>query len=289
MMGVLAHGGQPIAPHDLWGAWTLDAPLLSVLAVTVLIYAHTVGGRWRARGRGAGISTRQVGFFAAGIATLVLALVSPLDALGESLFAAHMVQHLLLAVVAAPLLLLGRIHLGMLPALPLSWRRRGGRRLARGLRRAGPGAMVAAVGIHIVTLLAWHLPALYDTAVRVPLVHVTEHAAFLLSGMLFWTVVGASRPRPVAAAGIAAFVASLVSVLLAAAMTVATRPWYASHLTTTHAWGLSPLDDQHLAAAIMWVPGGFVYLGAAAVAIFRWIRADERHPVMDRGAAARRR
>ena len=278
----LGHAGQPIAPHDLWSAWTLDATLLGPLLATVLVYAHTVRGLWRTGGRGAGITEAQVGWFSAGVLGLVVALVSPLDALGESLFAAHMVQHLLLSLVAAPLLLLGRVHLGLLPVLPLRWRRRGARVVATTARRS-PGRVVAvAVGLHLVTLLVWHVPPVYDGAVQHASLHVTEHATLLLAGLAFWAVMGAARPRPVAAAGLAAFVASLVSVLLAATMTAATDPWYTSHLGSTAAWGLTPIEDQHMAAAIMWIPGGIIYLTAAAAAIYRWIRADERRLALQR-------
>lgn len=283
-MILLAHAGRAIAPHDLWGAWTLAPSLLIPLGAVVLVYGTTVRQWWRAGGHGAGITTRQVVVFAIGVMVLVVALVSPLDALSGSLFAAHMTQHLLLTLVAAPLLLLGRVHLGLWPAVPLRIRRRGARALARVLRRAPATVIVAVVGLHIGTVLAWHVPVLYDAAVRHPLLHSTEHVSLLLTAMGFWAVMGAARPRPVAVAGLAAFAASLVSVLLAAAMTAATRPWYESHLATTRGWELTPLEDQHMAAAIMWVPGGLVYLGAAAAAIHRWIRADEQQLAVRRAA-----
>lgn len=283
-MSPLAHAGQPVAPHDVWGAWTLDPVLLAVLAATALGYAHTVRGLWRTGGRGAGIGERQVAWFAGGMAVLVVALVSPLDAAGESLFAAHMVQHLLLTLVAAPLLLLGRVHLGLLPALPLGWRRRGARRVARGLRRWPAHLMAAAVALHVLTVVLWHVPALYDAAIAHAGLHAAEHATLLLTAVGFWVVMGAARPRPVPVAGLAAFVASLVSVLLAATMTAATDPWYVSHVATAPAWGLDAVDDQHLAAAIMWIPGGIVYLAAAAAAVYRWIRADERRLALQRQA-----
>jgi len=279
---MLAHIGRPIAPHELWSAWSVDPSLVLVLLTVAALYAHAVHARPRAvRGR-AGIERWRMVAFGAGMLTVVVALVSPLDRLAEALFAAHMVQHLLLTVVAAPLLVLGRANIALRSAVPVDVRRRAGRRLARGLRRAGPAAAVSlGVGAHVATLLLWHVPAAYDAALRLPSVHVTEHVTLLLGGLAFWVVVGAGRRRPVPAAGLAAFVASLVSVLLAAAMTVADRPWYTSHLTSTSAWGLSPLEDQQLAAAIMWVPGGLVYLAAAGVVVFRWIRDDERagvHP-----------
>ena len=284
-MLLLAHAGQPIAPHDLWAAWTLDATLLGPLLATALVYGHTVRGLWRTGGRGVGITVGQVGWFVGGMLVLVVALVSPLDALGESLFAAHMVQHLLLSLVAAPLLLLGRVHLGMLPALPLRWRRRGARAVARAARRSPARVVLVAVGVHLVMLLLWHVPPVYDAAVQHAGLHVVEHATLLVAGLAFWVVMGAARPRPVAAAGLAAFVASLVSVLLAATMTAATDPWYTSHLASTGAWGLTPVEDQHMAAAIMWIPGGIIYLAAAAAAIYRWIRADERRLALQRQGA----
>lgn len=273
-----------VTPSALWGAWALDPSTLALVAATVLAYAHTVRGLWRSGGRGAGIREAQVVCFGLGVVAVLVALVSPLEALAGSLFAAHMVQHLLLTLVAAPLLLLGRVHLGLLPVLPVSWRRHGARVVARAVRTR-PGIPVVAVALHVGTLLAWHVPALYDAAVAHTGLHVLEHATLLLTALAFWVVMGAARPRPVAAAGLAAFVASLASVLLAATMTAATHPWYASHLATAPAWGLTALQDQYLAAAIMWVPGGIVYLSAAGVAVYRWIRSDERRLALRRRAA----
>ena len=281
-MFLIAHADAAVTPHDVWRAWTLEPSLTLPLVALVLVYAYSVRQLWRSGGRGAGISEGQVKTFAAAIVVLVIALVSPLDAVADATFAAHMVQHLLLVAVAAPLLLMGRVHLALIPVLPLSWRRRGARKLARGMRRAGVGLVIAAVALHIVTLLIWHLPPLYDAAVRHEPIHIVEHLTLLVGALPFWASMGSARPRPVATAALGAFATMLFMFMLAATMTAATHPWYTSHLATTQAWGLTPLQDQHLAAAIMWVPGGLGYLGASAVAVFRWIRSDER-----RGAATR--
>lgn len=283
-MAVLARAGAPVTSDGVWGAWSLDPSLLLLLAAVAAVYARTVHGLWRTGGRGAGISQRRVLLFVAGMLVLLVALVSPVEALSESLFAAHMVQHLLLTLVAAPLLLLGRVHLGLVPALPLAWRRRGARRLARVVRRAPAAVVVTAVGLHVLVLVLWHVPVLYDAAIADGGLHVAEHATLLLTALGYWAVMGAARSRPVPVAGLAAFVTSLVSVLLAATLTAATQPWYAAHLGTAPWWGLTALEDQHLAAAIMWIPGGLVHLGAATAAIHYWIRADERRLALQRRA-----
>ena len=281
---LLAHADALVAPHDVWRVWTLDPSLIAPLVALVWLYVHSVRALWRTGGRGAGITEAQVKRFAAAIVVLVVALVSPLDAMSDATFAAHMVQHLLLAAVAAPLLLLGRVHLALVPYLPLSWRRTGARRVARSLRRAGVGWVIAAVVLHIATLLLWHVPPLYDAAVRSDPIHILEHVTLLVGALPFWASMGSARNGPIATAGLGAFATMLFMFGLAATMTAATHPWYAAHLQTTAAWGLTPLQDQHLAAAIMWVPGGLGYLGASAAAVFRWIRTDERRAAATRVA-----
>lgn len=164
----VAPSAAAVAPAALWGAWALDPSTLALVAATVLAYAHTVRGLWHSGGRGAGIREAQVAWFGLGVVAVLVALVSPLEALAGSLFAAHMVQHLLLTLVAAPLLLLDRVHLGLLPLLPVSWRRDGARMVAKVMRARPALPGVAAVALHVGTLLPWHVPGLYDAAVAHP-------------------------------------------------------------------------------------------------------------------------
>lgn len=271
-----------VEPSRVWGAWSLDPSILLGIVTLVWLYALTLRRLWGSGGRGAGISVGQAWSFAGGVVALVVAVVSPLDALGEALFAAHMVQHLLLALVAAPLLLAGRVHLVAVQVLPVGVRRRWGRRLARTLRRIGPLALIAAVALHIGITFAWHVPALYDLAVESAPAHALEHLTMLAGGLAFWAAMGASGPRPVAAAGLGAFAAAFSMILLSALLTFAPDAWYQAHQTTTAAWGLTPLEDQQMAAAIMWIPGGFVYLGATAWAVVRWLRDDQRRAAVVR-------
>jgi putative membrane protein len=253
-----------------WASWSLD-PAVGWCAAAGAAYA--VGFHRAARPP----APVEAAAFAAGLAVTVVALASPLDALADELFAAHMSQHLLLALVA-PLLIVVGAPGRALAALPSTGARRVlGRDLRRfrratGLRRAAVGTALAAVAAHVLALGLWHVPALYDLAVRSVPVHVVEHVSLFVTGLaLWWVVLGVRWQRRSGMAVVYLFLAGLPMGALAALLTLAPRPLYASHLATTAAWGLTPLEDQQLAGAIMWVPGGLVYLGAVAVVIVRWL------------------
>lgn len=263
-------------PASVWGAWTLAPGLVVGLAGAVVVYGRGVRTLWARGGRGAGISVRRVRLFACGVAVLALALLSPLDAMGGALFSAHMAQHLLLTLVVAPLLVAGRLPRTFQALVSLPARRRWARAMPSALRPTAPAGMVVAVVLHVTVVVTWHVPAVYDLAVGDPSVHALEHLTLLLAAMPFWAAMGAGTSRPVGPAGLAAFVAALSFILLAASLSMSPTPWYDAHLASTTAWGLTPLQDQQLAAAMMWIPGGLVYLAATAASIVRWIRADER-------------
>jgi putative membrane protein len=278
---VVAHAGRPPQPHDLWGAWNLDPVLLTGLALAGWAYwnGHASGGlgavdRWRAR------------CFAAALLALGVALVSPLDALSSALASAHMVQHMLLVLVAAPLLALSAPSSTLLRGSPLGvrralgrWRRRLGLRRSS-LRALGHPALAWLLGV--ATLWFWHAAVPYDAALANPVLHAVEHATFLLTAWLFWrSVIGPRSPGrvPSGLGVLLVFGMAMQSVLLALLLTFARVPWYAGYASTTAPWGLEPLADQQLAGAIMWIPAGLVYLGAALALLATWIRATERQDV----------
>ncbi len=103
----LAHGGPPPAPADLWGAWSWEPSVLLALALAAWAYARGLRALWRSAGLGRGVRTWQAAAYAGGLLTVFVALISPLDGLSSALFSAHMVQHLLLMLVAGPALILG--------------------------------------------------------------------------------------------------------------------------------------------------------------------------------------
>jgi putative membrane protein len=274
---VLAHPGQPPAPHDLWAAWNLEPVMLLGLLVAAWAYrrGRTGGPRrpadsWRAR------------CFALALATLGVALLSPLDALSGALASAHMVQHLLLVLVAAPLLALSAPSGAILRGSPLAVRRASGRwrrRLGLTHRNLAVLRHPAAVWLlHVAVLWFWHAAVPYDAALASRPLHLLEHASFLVTAALFWHVVVGARGAGRVSNGLGVllvFGMAMQSVLLSVLLTFARTPWYAGYATTTAAWGLDPLADQQLAGAIMWIPAGGVYLVVALALLASWVGAAE--------------
>jgi cytochrome c oxidase assembly factor CtaG len=234
---------------------------------------------WREAGAGRGIAPWRAACFAAGTFVVALALLSPVDAVGAALFSVHMTQHMLLVVVAAPLLMLGDPPTAMLWALRIGARRRVGlawrrwrmpRAIWRQLRRP-----LTAWTLHVGTLWLWHLPRLYDAALIDERVHVLEHATFFLTALLFWIPLTDRRQRHRMGVGVGTlylFTAALQCTLLGALMAFARQPWYFAHFGTTAPWGLTPLEDQQIAGLIMWIPAGLVYLVALIPAVLPSLR-----------------
>lgn len=283
----LLHGG--VTPAELSRAWLSEPAAAIALGLLSVLYGLGLDRAWRRAGIGRGIRRIQAACFAAGFAVLGAALLSPLHALGESLFAAHMTQHVLLMSVAAPLLVLGQ------PLLVLLWvLDRDGRQRAARVLRSGPvrsawhliSRPAAAWLIHALAIWLWHVPALYDASVRSAPVHALQHASFLGAALLFWWVLLhrlAQRER----AGIGVlylFTTAVHTSLLGALLTFAGEPWYAAYAETTASWGLSPLEDLQLGGLIMWVPGWLPYLVALLAVASRWLA--ERRVAPTRPAAA---
>ena len=277
-----AHTGRAPEPHDLWSSWTFAPAVMVGLALGAWCYARGVRRVWHAAGKGRGIAPWRVACFAGGTLAVALALVSPIDAVASALFAVHMTQHMLLVVVAAPLLLAGDPGLATLWALDVGARRRGTAwwRSARVLPAIWRLLRIPLVAwtLHVATLWAWHLPSLYGAALRDERVHVAEHAAFFLTALLFWyPILERARGRSrIGTTVLYLFAAALQCTLLGAAITFARHPWYAGHYATTAAWGLTPLEDQQLAGLIMWIPASLAYLVALVPSVLPVLRSPPR-------------
>jgi putative membrane protein len=233
---------------------------------------------WGLRARSDGGRHRAT-YFWLGLAAIAVALVSPLDAAASALASAHMVQHLLLTLVAAPLLALSRPGATLLRGGPRRVRRAVGRwrgRLQLTPRRlARLGHPVLLWLCYVATLWFWHASVTYDAALASEPVHATSHLTYLLTGVLFWGLLVRSARDGDPSPGLGlllAFGAAMQGVFLSALLTFAAEPWYAGYIGTTTPWGLDQLTDQQLAGAIMWLPGGLVYLGSALALFVAWLR-----------------
>lgn len=281
---LLAHTGARPPDAPWWTLWNADPLVIGSLGWIGAVYA--VGYRLlRAqRGQAAPVRPWQAAAFAAGVAGLVLALLSPIDALALDLLWVHMVQHMLLMNVAAPLFVLGapaRAMLWVLPPGARQWFGRGPRRLARvGLPRYALWQPVLLWIVYAAVLWVWHLPRLYEAAVTSEPVHDLQHIMFFAVSCLFWRVlfdpIGRLRMSR-ALAVMYLFATSLHATLLGVFMALAPRLWYPVYAGRTTAWGLAPLEDQQLAGYIMWMPACMVYAAIAAILFSRWL-AEESHP-----------
>ncbi len=263
------------APHEEPAGWTLDPAIVLPLLLALIVFAiGWVRLSQRSR-RGDGGLRRSALWFGAGWLVLATALVSPLHQAGERSFSAHMVEHELIMLVAAPLLVLAQPLAIMLWAFPSRLRRTLGAIAAAPAVRLPwrtMSAPVAATIVQATALWLWHAPALFDRALADEGWHVAQHGSFLVSALLFWTAMLARRTAP----GIAALcliVTAIVSGALGALMAFATSPWYAGYARFGFTpFGLSPAEDQQVAGLLMWGPGGLVHAAAALVLVRRLLR-----------------
>jgi putative membrane protein len=239
--------------------------LEAVLIVAAVLYAR--GGRIR--------PARALAFYA-GLAVVLGSLTGPFDALAQRSFAVHMTQHVLLLMVAPPLLLLGAPWPRVWGPLPRGLRAPASRWLVRSL---GPqGRATLALALMAAALAVWHVPALYDAALRRPAVHALEHICLLGAGLFFWAHVIAvpplrSRLTDLHRVGYLA-AALLPGWVLAIVLAFAPEPLY-GYPQTSEPWGLSRLGDQQLAAGVMWVPGSIAFTVALVAMAYRWLGRDE--------------
>ncbi|UFN49996.1 cytochrome c oxidase assembly protein [Roseomonas sp. OT10] len=239
----LPYCGAPPLPGA--AGWNLDPVLLAalLLALPVLWRGARPGGR---------------GLVLGGWAVLALALVSPLCSLSVALFSARVAQHLLIVLVAAPLLAAG-------------WR--------DAVRPPGAAGLLGSAGAFALALWTWHLPLPYAATFASTPAYWAMHLTLLASAAWLWRGLwqgASSRPELAFAAGIGT---AAQSGLLGAMLTLAPRPLFAPHAGTTLPWGLTPLEDQQLGGLLMWVPGGLAFAVLAVAAAAALLRPIAHDPV----------
>ncbi|NVM77198.1 putative membrane protein [Duganella sp. SG902] len=268
---VTASGGELVA------AWGADPWVLACLALSLTMYLVGVVRLYLRARNGRATLLRQGAWFGAGWLALVAALASPLDAAGSVSFAAHMVQHELLMIVAAPLLVLGRPLGVWLWAWPSAARRGGGALTRTRPLQAAWRALTRPLHawlLHFAALWLWHAPYLFQAALASPALHALQHASFLFPALLFWWAVLDGVARGPAIAYL--FTTMLHTGALGALFAVSGRIWYPAYGGGAAQFGLSALEDQQLGGLIMWVPGGLAYLIVALALCARWLAAEGR-------------
>ena len=297
--------------------WSWEPWVVVLLAATAILYVigairmwHRSVGRWplavgRGNGtRGASLSANgqrptanvpwwQPVAFAFGWLALVVALVSPIDALSEILFSAHMTQHELLMIVAAPLMVFGRPLVAFLWALPARWRLPVGQwfqsaPVAKSWHLiSGP---IAATLLHGLALWLWHLPSLYQITLRSEAIHAVQHLSFFLTAALFWwaLVHGRYGRMGYGVAVAYVFVTAAHSGLLGALIALSPKVIYPIYQQAGAPWGIDAIEDQQLAGIIMWIPAGVLFTVVGVALFAGWLGEAERRVALTRSESLRK-
>jgi putative membrane protein len=286
---VMAHGTFPVEPPSLLNlalGWHVDPAVVIGLLLAALGWV-LLARRVARMHPGHPIPASRTAAYFGGLAAIAVALLSGIERYDTTLFSLHMVQHLLLMLVAPPLIALSAPVTQLLRAASPPWRAR----ILSVLHSGG----VAALGHPVVawvtfTVVMWttHFSPLFDAALENPLVHDGEHVAFLLAGMLFWwPAVGADPARRRLSHPVRALYILLQmppSSFLGMLITFSNEPLYPHYATLGSPYGIDALADQQLAGGVMWAAGDVVFITVILFVVAAWMRHEER----DTGAADRR-
>jgi putative membrane protein len=265
---------------SFWLSWSLDPIAIVLVPLAALLYAHglrTLGPSPRFHD-----SWRPWAFYS-GLALVLVALISPLDHLSDELFIAHMAQHILLMLVAAPLVLLGAPMIPILRGVPRSIRRKVVIPIAQSLPvrmflRLLTAPLVA-WPLYVGVFVGWHIPGLYVAALEDPWVHTLEHAMFAAAAYLFWwNVIDPLPLKPNLSYLLRVpyvFVMVVPTFILGAFITFTKEPWYAPYALTTEKYALSHLEDQQLGGAAMWIAGSFIMGAAMLLNLLYVVRTEQ--------------
>lgn len=215
--------------------------------------------------------------FCAGWVAAAVALIGPLDRWSDILFSAHMGQHELLMLVAAPLMVLGRPFIVMLWAIPA--RARG---VVAAISRPRIWSLVTGpltvLVLHAVVLWMWHVPALFEAALHSELIHAVQHLGFFVTAALFWWALlhGRYGKLGYGVAVLYVFATMMHTQILGALLTFGSRIWYPTHAARSAAAGVNPIHDQQFAGILMWIPFGLVFLFIVLALFAAWLGEAER-------------
>ncbi len=257
--------GTAPTPDSLLSRWNLDPILIAALIAVACLYAVACN-----RSHASVDGRRQSAFYAGWIIT-ALAVISPICPLSVSLFAARVSQHLILLFIGAPLVAIGQPF----AAIGQFWPDRKAERPASGNMN-----LYIATGAFTVLMWFWHAPLPYAATFESSVVYWAMHLSLYGSTLWLWTLVLAPSDNRGLHCIFAAAVSSLQMGFLGAIITFAPRALYAPHALTTFAWGLTPLQDQQLGGAILWVPGMFIFIGLAMLMLWFGLTSPDHDRIL---------
>jgi cytochrome c oxidase assembly factor CtaG len=291
---VLAHGGQvptvPPGPANLLLGWSGD-PLVWLPAIVALVLWWTGVRRVNRAHPGNPVPRARTWAWVAGVLAVLLALDSGIERYDGTLFWVHMIQHMLLTLVAPVLLLYAGPITLLLRASSATTRRRWIFPLLHSRVVRFLSFPVVSWLLFAAVMWASHFSPLFDAALEDEWIHRLEHGLFLGAALLFWWPVVGPDPSPwrmkPAAKVLYVGLQMPQNTFLALAIYMSTIPLYQHYVTTVRAWGPTPLEDQQMAGGVMWLGGDLVFLGMVVLLVLAWMRDDERRTVgEDRRLAA---
>ena len=262
---------------SIWTHWHGHPDVLIGLAVLQGLYLLGVGPVRERYGLAEGVDPRQIATFTLGVLVIFVSLLSPLHILSDQyLFSAHMLQHVLLTLVAPPLLIIGTPD----------W-------LIRPLLRPDPlfiGARllthpVAAFAVFNIVFSMWHIPALYNLSVTNHAVHIGEHLLFIGTALLMWWPITSTMPELPRLAYplqmVYLFMLSIAQIIVFGPVTFSGEPLYEWYSNAPRIWPIGAMVDQQVGAVIMKIGGGAIFMTLLIVAFFRWYRSEEEDTETD--------
>ena len=256
----------------VFGHWHGHADALIGLTALQVAYLMAVGPLRERYHLADDVDPRQVATFSAGVLVIFVSLLSPIHVLSDQyLFSVHMLQHVLLTLVAPPLLILGTPDWLIRPLLRPD-------AIFRAARYATHP--VVAFAVFNIVFSIWHIPALYNTSVTNHGVHIGEHLLFMGTAVMMWWPIASTMPElprlsyPLQIGYL--FLLSIAQIMVFAPITFAKEPLYEWYVNAPRLWDISPVVDQQIGAILMKMGGGAIFMVLLIVAFFRWFNQEER-------------
>ena len=254
-----------------WTDWHGHPSIIVGVVLITAVYLLAVGPLRKRFGWTERVSPGQIVLFMSGVLLIVVALLSPLHELGDRyLFSAHMLQHVLLLLVVPPLLLLGT------PGWLVGTVLRSPRVLAVSRTLTRP---LVAFALFNTVLVLWHMPVLYEFALRERDIHIVEHVMFLgVAVLMWWPVLSLAKelPRaPYMTQMVYLFLLPTLPGILGAIITFSDRVLYTWYAEAPRLWGISATADQEVGGLIMWIPGGLVFMMVLVIVFLAWANQEE--------------